>query len=72
MLLMFGKSYRDSFLGAVGDSREKAAWDSFLVARHAVVHKKGVLQLTFRELKEKYPLTKQIIVSVEATLGVSS
>ena len=68
----FDTSYRDSFLRAVGDSREKAAWDSLLIARHAVVHKKGVLQLTFRELKEKYPLTKQIIASVEATLRVSS
>lgn len=68
----FDSSYKQSFLGAVENSPEHAAWDSLLKARHAVVHKKGNLNLTFRELKEKYPLTKQIISSVEATLGVNS
>lgn len=68
----FDSSYKQSFLGAVENSPEHAAWDSLLKARHAVVHKKGNLNLTFGELKEKYPLTKQIISSVEATLGVNS
>ena len=68
----FDSSYKQSFLGAVENSPEHAAWDSLLRARHAVVHKKGNLNLTLRELKEKYPLTKQIISSVEATLGVNS
>lgn len=68
----FDNSYKSSFLGAVENSPEHAAWDSLLKARHAVVHKKGSLNLTFRELKEKYPLTKQIISSVESTLGVNS
>ena len=68
----FDNSYKSLFLGAIENSPEHAAWDSLLKARHAVVHKKGNLNLTFRELKEKYPLTRQIISSVETTLGVSS
>lgn len=68
----FDSSYKNSFLGAVENSPEHAAWDSLLKARHAVVHKKGNLNLTFGELKEKYPLTKQVIASVEVTLGVNS
>ncbi len=71
-LKRFDNSYKSSFSDAVANSPEHAAWDSLLRARHAVVHKKGSLNLTFGELKEKYPLTKQIISSVEATLGVSS
>tara|TARA_B110000879_G_C10809798_1_gene369900 strand:+ start:54 stop:536 length:483 start_codon:yes stop_codon:yes gene_type:complete len=68
----FDSSYKALFLGTVENSAEHAAWDSLLKARHAVVHKKGNLNLTFGELKEKYPLTKQIISNVEATLGISS
>lgn len=68
----FDSLYKISFLGAVENSPEHAAWDSLLKARHAVVHKKGNLNLTFGELKEKYALTKKIISSVEATLGVCS
>lgn len=71
-LCRFDNSYKSSFLGAVENSPQHAAWDSLLKARHAVVHKKGNLNLTFGELKEKYPLTKQIITSVEVTLGVAS
>ena len=68
----FDNSYKSSFLGAVENSQEHAAWDSLLKARHAVVHKKGSLNLTFRELKETYPMTKIIISEVEASLGVVS
>lgn len=56
----------------IENSPEHAAWDSLMKARHAVVHKKGNLNLTFRELSQKYPLTKQVIANVEAVLGVGS
>jgi hypothetical protein len=69
-LSRFDKTYKSSFLLAVENSQEHAAWDSLLKARHAVVHKKGNLNLTFRELKETYPMTKSIISEVENTLGV--
>lgn len=66
----FDGAYKALFLGEIENSAEHAAWDSMMKARHAVVHKKGNLNLTFRELKEKYPLTKKIVASVEAALGV--
>ena len=71
ILSNFDRSYKASFLGAVENSPEHAAWDSLLKARHAVVHKKGTLNLTFSELKANYNLTKQVISSVETTLGIT-
>lgn len=70
-LSRFDSTYKKAFLGEIENSPEHAAWDSLLKARHAIVHKKGTLNLTFLELKEKYPLTKQLISSVESTLGVT-
>lgn len=66
----FDSSYKESFKGIVENSPEHAAWDSLMKARHAVVHKKGNLNITFRELKENYALTKNIIRYVESTLNI--
>lgn len=66
----FDGAYKESFVVSVENTPEQAAWDSFMRARHAVVHKKGNLNLTFGELQQKYPLTKQIIASVESALGL--
>lgn len=71
-LSRFDSSYRSSFFGTVENSPEHAAWDSLLKARHAVVHKKGALNLTFGELKTNYFLTKKIVYNVETVLGVSN
>jgi hypothetical protein len=68
----FDGTYKASFLDNIENSPEHAAWDSFMKARHAVVHKKGNLNLTFGELQEKYPLTKRVIASVESVLGLAS
>lgn len=68
-LKRFDESYREGFTQEIENSQNHAAWDSILKARHAVVHKQGQLNLTFRELKEKYILTKEIIKSVESVLG---
>lgn len=68
----FDGAYKEVFLGEVENSPEHAAWDSIMKARHAVVHKKGNLNMTFLELKEKYPLTKNLISSVESALGLAS
>lgn len=67
----FDGAYKNSFMGNIENSPEHAAWDSLMKARHAVVHKRGNLNLTFRELNEKYPLTKKIITNVETVLGVT-
>lgn len=68
----FGGTYKASFLDNIENSPEHAAWDSLLKARHAVVHKKGSLNLTFGELCQKYPLTKTVISNIENVLGVAS
>ncbi|MEI6545078.1 MAG: HEPN domain-containing protein [Methylococcales bacterium] len=69
-LCRFDRTYKDSFMNNIVNSPEHAAWDSLMAARHAVVHKKSSLNLTLRELSQKYPLTKQIIANVETVLGV--
>jgi hypothetical protein len=69
-LSRFDSSYKTTFLQNVENSAEHAAWDSLMKARHAVVHKKGSLNLTFGELCEKYPLTKKLIKCVEDALGI--
>lgn len=71
-LNQFDATYRTSFLVNIQNSPEHAAWDSLMKARHAVVHKKGNLNLTFGELKLKYPLTKKVIANVATVLGVVS
>lgn len=60
------------FSQEITNSPEHAAWDSLMKARHAVVHKKGSLNLTFGELLENYSKTKKVIQTVESTLGVDS
>jgi len=67
----FDGAYRASFLNSIENSPEHAAWDSLMKARHAVVHKKGSLNLTFGELCQKYPLTKVVISNIENVLGVA-
>lgn len=70
-LSRFDSSYKDTFQKSIVNSPEHAAWDSLMKARHAVVHKKGNLNLTFGELCENYPLTKDVIKSVETALGIN-
>lgn len=66
----FDESCLLSFKQEIENSPSHAAWDSLMKARHAVVHKKGQLNLTFRELKNSYELTKEVIRNVETALGI--
>ncbi|PKG67304.1 hypothetical protein CXF56_03485 [Psychrobacter sp. Choline-02u-13] len=68
----FDNSYKTLFFKDIENSPEHAAWDSLLKARHAVVHKKGTLNLTFRELQTNYLLTKKIVREVETVLNVNT
>jgi hypothetical protein len=68
----FDASCKKSFLGTIENSPAHAAWDSIMKARHAVVHKKGNLNLTFQELISNYQLTKDIIHNVEASLATKA
>lgn len=69
-LSRFDVSYKVDFMGRVENSPHHAAWDSLLKARHAVVHKKGSLKLTFGELRGIYLMTKEVIDHVRLSLGV--
>jgi len=71
-LKKFDESCLVYFKQEIENSPNHAAWDSLMKARHAVVHKKGQLNLTFRELMEKYLLTKDVIRNVESALGLES
>ena len=71
-LKKFDESCFLCFKQEIENSPNHAAWDSLMKARHAVVHKKGQLNLTFHELMEKYPLTKDVIRNVESALGLES
>lgn len=69
-LKRFDDNYQDDFKREIENSQHHAAWDSILKARHAIVHKKGSLNMTFRELQDAYVLSKNIITNVETVLGV--
>ncbi len=71
LLKRFDKSCLDAFAAEIENSKPHAAWDSIMKARHAVVHKQGQLNLTFRELKEKYESSKAVVISVGAAIGVA-
>jgi hypothetical protein len=71
-LTRFDGAYQRVFFNNIENSPEHAAWDSLMKARHAVVHKKGSLNLTFGELNQNYPLTKTVISQVESALGITS
>ncbi|MFD3348530.1 HEPN domain-containing protein [Alteromonas macleodii] len=68
----FDVELNKEFRSDIQDSPEMAAWDSLMKARHAVVHKKGSLKLTFRDLMDNYEKTKKVIIAVENTLGVGN
>lgn len=68
-LKRFDEDYKVAFFKEIENSPEHAAWDSMMKARHAVVHKKGQLNMTYHELKIAYPLTKNIIQQLEKILN---
>jgi hypothetical protein len=67
----FGQDYRDAFWSKIENTKPHASWDNIMKARHAVVHKEGTLNLTFRELKESYSETRTIITELIKTLGLA-
>lgn len=71
-LKRFDQSCFAAFSAEIENSKPHAAWDSIMKARHAVVHKQGLLNLTFRELKEKYADSKPVAANVRAALGFIS
>ena len=68
----FGRDYKHKFSNKILNTPQHAAWDNIMKARHAIVHKKSNLNLTFRELQSSYQETKTVIAEICNTLGVSS
>ena len=66
----FGSDYRKSLSDNILNTEAHFAWDNIMKARHAIVHKKGILNITFRELTATYPKTKLVIDELKNTLGV--
>lgn len=71
MLGKFGAEYKENFCAKVMNTPEKAAWDNIMKARHAVVHKRGSLNLTLLELTSSYSKTKMIIEALKDSLELS-
>jgi len=68
-LAYFGKDYRDGFFIDLQNTREHAAWDNLIRARHYVVHREGNMNLTFRELDESYRRTRSVLERLVEVLG---
>jgi len=66
----FGEDYRLHFSDIILNTENHAAWDNIMRGRHAVVHKSGSLNITFRELLSTYPKTKEVLSALRGTLGV--
>jgi len=70
VLKSFGQDYRENFFKDVENTPEHAAWDNIMRARHAIVHRQGTMNLTFRELRESYERTKEVLKRLVQTLEV--
>jgi hypothetical protein len=70
MLGRFGANYRQDFSTRILTTEYHAAWDNIMQARHAVVHKSGSLNITFRELLQTYAKTKVVLAELRSILGL--
>ncbi|MBF0474226.1 MAG: hypothetical protein HQK59_00125 [Deltaproteobacteria bacterium] len=69
-LARFGQDYKETFNSRMLNTESHMAWDNIMKARHAVVHRKGTLNLTLHELNNTFPKTLSIIVELETVLGI--
>jgi hypothetical protein len=66
----FGQDYRDQFWSKIENTERHASWDNIIKARHAIVHREGSLNLTFRELKDSYEKSTTVIDELLNTIGI--
>lgn len=66
----FGQDYRDQFSTRVLNTEAHASWDNIMTARHAIVHKRGIMNLTLRELRDAYEKSRKVLEALVATLGL--
>ena len=67
----FGGTYKDNFSKAILETEYHSAWDSIMRARHAIVHKRGPINITFNELLSSYVKTTTVIDELKRTLGIT-
>ncbi len=70
ILAQFGNDYKQQFSNAILNTEHHAAWDNIMRARHAVVHKSGILNITFGELLTTYTKTKVVLAELKNTLSI--
>ena len=66
----FSGARKNAFFKPIENTAAHAAWDSLMKARHAWVHGQGGFNVTFRELKEAYPKTKDVLRQLLNALGI--
>ena len=71
ILKSFHANYFDKFSENYINTPAHQSWDSLLKARHSIVHKKGELQITYKELKMIYQDTQSILDGIEEVLATS-
>jgi hypothetical protein len=70
LLGKFGRDYKDLFSNKTINTPAHAAWDNIMKARHAIVHNRGSLNITIREVVSSYARTKEIIDALRDTMGL--
>lgn len=71
ILKSFHAKYFDKFSENYINTPAHQSWDSLLKARHSIVHKKGELQITYKELKMIYQDTQSILDGIKEVLATS-
>ena len=67
----FDTELKKEFLSKVENTQQHAAWDNIMKARHSIVHKQGILNITLNELFSTYPETKKVIMHLVETLSLN-
>ncbi len=74
ILKWLGGDYDKSFWDVVEQQKPqiKASWESLLTARHAIVHKAGIVNLTWRDLETAYANSQIVIDELVKAVGLTS
>ena len=69
-LKAFGGDELAGFKRLLDQGGRKEYWENIINARHRIVHKKDVPQMTMRELEEAYEHTKEVLIALRQSLGL--
>src|SRR5712692_6741601 len=71
LLGWFSSDLKDAFSERIKDTPALRAFDTIVANRHAVAHQGGNLQLTFRELCDRFEESKLVLAEVKAILRIA-